>query len=76
MKWDENSTFYKKFSQRIEETLEAYKQHRISEAEYFAAMQCIRRITHRAKPDRRTFSRKAFAITTKPGHFTANSNPS
>ena len=41
-KWDENPAYYKAFSQRIEETLDAYKNQRISEAEYFAEMQRIR----------------------------------
>lgn len=41
-KWDENPAYYKAFSQRIEETLEAYKQQRISEAEYFEQMQRIK----------------------------------
>ena len=40
-KWDENPAHYKAFSQRIEETLEAYKAQRISEAEYFEQMQQI-----------------------------------
>lgn len=38
-KWNENPAYYQAFSQRIEDTLEAYKQHRISEADYFEAMQ-------------------------------------
>ncbi|MCP4404691.1 MAG: type I restriction endonuclease subunit R [bacterium] len=40
-KWDENPAYYKKFSRRIEETIEAYKAQRISEAEYFEQMQQI-----------------------------------
>lgn len=36
--WDENPAFYKKFSERIEEVLEAYKDKRISEKEYFERM--------------------------------------
>lgn len=40
-KWDENPAFYKKFSERIEEVLEAYKAARISEAEYLNRMQDI-----------------------------------
>ena len=36
--WDENPAFYKKFSERIEETLQAYKDKRISEREYFDRM--------------------------------------
>ena len=38
MKWDENPLYYKKFSERIEETLQAYKDKRISEKEYFERM--------------------------------------
>lgn len=37
-KWDENPAFYKKFSERIEETLQQYKEQRISEAEYLQRM--------------------------------------
>lgn len=37
-KWDENPAYYKEFSERIEETLEAYKDKRISEREYFDRM--------------------------------------
>jgi type I restriction enzyme R subunit len=37
-KWDENPTFYKKFSERIEETLAQYKEKRISEADYLERM--------------------------------------
>ena len=36
--WDENPAFYKKFSERIEETLQDYKDKRISEREYFDRM--------------------------------------
>lgn len=39
--WDENPTFYKKFSERIEETLQEYKDKRISEAEYLKRMHDI-----------------------------------
>ncbi|GMA58025.1 type I restriction enzyme R subunit [Alicyclobacillus sacchari] len=42
-KWDENPVYYKKFSQRIEETIKAYKEQRISEAEYWSRMQDIMR---------------------------------
>lgn len=38
-KWDENPAYYKKFSERIEETLRAYKEKRISEAEYLKQME-------------------------------------
>ena len=37
-KWDENPAYYKEFSERIEETLQAYKDKRISEREYFDRM--------------------------------------
>lgn len=40
-RWDENPAFYKKFSERIEETLKAYKEKRISEAEYLKKMKDI-----------------------------------
>lgn len=36
--WDENPAYYKKFSERIEETLQQYKDKRISEAEYLRQM--------------------------------------
>lgn len=39
--WDENPSFYKKFSERIEETLQEYKDKRISEAEYLKRMNDI-----------------------------------
>ncbi len=39
--WDENPAFYKKFSQRIEETLEEYKEARISESDYLREMKSI-----------------------------------
>ncbi len=42
-KWDENPAFYKKFSERIEETLQAYKDKRISEKEYFERMNDLRK---------------------------------
>jgi type I restriction enzyme R subunit len=38
-KWDENPAYYKKFSERIEDVLSAYKEARISEAEYLNKMQ-------------------------------------
>jgi type I restriction enzyme, R subunit len=40
-KWDENPAYYKKFSERIEETLKSYKEKRISEAEYLQKMKEI-----------------------------------
>lgn len=40
-KWDENPAHYKKFSQRIEEVLNAYKEARISEGEYLKKMKEI-----------------------------------
>lgn len=42
-KWDENPAYYKKFSERIEEALQAYKDKRISEAEYLQKMKEILR---------------------------------
>lgn len=41
-KWDENPAYYKKFSLRIEETLKAYREARISEAEYLSRMNKIK----------------------------------
>ena len=43
MKWDENPSYYKKFSERIEETLQGYKDKRISEREYFERMNNIKK---------------------------------
>jgi len=40
-KWDENPTYYKKFSERIEEIINEYKNKRISEAEYLERMHTI-----------------------------------
>ncbi|AOM82069.1 type I restriction endonuclease subunit R [Salisediminibacterium beveridgei] len=37
-KYDENPAYYKKFSERIKETLEAYKEKRITESEYWEQM--------------------------------------
>lgn len=37
-KWDENPAYYKRFSERITETLQAYQEMRISEKEYFNKM--------------------------------------
>ena len=41
-RWDENPLYYKKFSERIEEALQAYKDKRISEKEYFDRMNEIK----------------------------------
>lgn len=43
MKWDQNPLYYKKFSERIEETLQDYKDKRISEREYFEKMNDLRK---------------------------------
>jgi type I restriction enzyme, R subunit len=40
-KWDENPSFYKKFSERIEEAIKEYRDKRISEAEYLNRMKDI-----------------------------------
>ncbi|MDA2631656.1 type I restriction endonuclease subunit R [Bacillus cereus] len=40
-KWDENPAFYKKFSERIQEVIQEYKDKRISEAEYLNKMKDI-----------------------------------
>lgn len=40
-KWEEHPVFYKKFSERIKEVLDAYKEKRISEAEYLSKMREI-----------------------------------
>jgi len=40
-KWDENPAFYKKFSERIKEVLQAYREARISEGEYLDKMKEI-----------------------------------
>jgi type I restriction enzyme R subunit len=37
-KWDENPAFYKKFSERIEEIINQYKEKRISDADYLERM--------------------------------------
>lgn len=41
-KWDENPELYKKFSQRIQETIDEYKNKRISEADYLQRMNDIK----------------------------------
>lgn len=38
VQWDENPAYYKKFSERIADTLEAYKNQRISESDYLHQM--------------------------------------
>ncbi len=40
-KWDENPSYYKKFSERIQEALQEYRDKRISEAEYLNRMKEI-----------------------------------
>lgn len=40
-KWDENPAFYKKFSERVQEAIQEYKDKRISEAEYLSKMKDI-----------------------------------
>lgn len=40
-KWGENPAYYKKFSERIKEALDAYKDKRISEAEYLKKMKDV-----------------------------------
>ncbi|WP_341301051.1 type I restriction endonuclease subunit R [Lysinibacillus sp. FSL H8-0500] len=40
-KWDENPAYYKKFSERIQEAIQEYKDKRISEAEYLNKMKDI-----------------------------------
>src|SRR5699024_9147584 len=40
-KWDENPAYYRKFSERIQEAIQAYKDQRISEAEYLEKMRDI-----------------------------------
>jgi len=40
-KWDENPSYYKRFSERINDAIEAYKDKRISEADYLNKMEDI-----------------------------------
>ncbi|MFB1082481.1 type I restriction endonuclease subunit R [Jeotgalibacillus sp. JSM ZJ347] len=40
-KWDENPAYYKRFSERIQEAIQQYKDKRISEAEYLSKMKDI-----------------------------------
>lgn len=42
-KWDENPTYYKKFADRIEEIIAAYKEKRITEAEYLQRMDQVKK---------------------------------
>ncbi|RIX60036.1 type I restriction endonuclease subunit R [Paenibacillus nanensis] len=49
-KWDENPAYYKKFSERIKEAIEAYKQQRISEAEYLQRMNDLKREYQQGEP--------------------------
>ena len=42
-KWDENPIYYKKFSERIEEIINAYKEKRISDAEYLERMNAAKK---------------------------------
>ena len=43
MKWDENPAYYKKFSEMIEEVLQAYKDKRISESDFFNRLNDIKK---------------------------------
>lgn len=49
-KWDENPAYYKRFSERIQEAIQAYKDKRISEAEYLNAMKDIMEEYRRGEP--------------------------
>lgn len=42
-KWDENPLYYKSFARRIEEIIKAYQEKRISEADYLARMNEVKR---------------------------------
>ncbi|USK75903.1 type I restriction endonuclease subunit R [Peribacillus frigoritolerans] len=50
-KWDENPAFYKKFSVRIEEAIQEYKDKRISEAEYLNKMKDIMKDYQKGESD-------------------------
>lgn len=50
IKWDENPSYYKKFSERILEAIQAYKEKRISEAEYLQKMNDIKQDYQRGEP--------------------------
>ncbi|RHW40383.1 type I restriction endonuclease subunit R [Neobacillus notoginsengisoli] len=49
-KWDENPAYYKRFSERIQEAIQAYKDQRISEAEYLNSMKDIMKEYRRGEP--------------------------
>ncbi|SDX41502.1 type I restriction endonuclease subunit R [Paenibacillus sp. PDC88] len=49
-KWDENPAYYKKFSERIKEAIDAYKQQRISEAEYLQRMNDLKKDYQQGEP--------------------------
>ncbi|MGR6129118.1 type I restriction endonuclease subunit R [Paenibacillus sp. SER-28] len=49
-KWDENPAYYKKFSERIREAIDAYKQQRISEAEYLQRMNDLKKEYQQGEP--------------------------
>lgn len=49
-KWDENPAYYKRFSERIQEAIQAYKEQRISEAEYLNSMKDIMEEYRRGEP--------------------------
>ncbi|KON85662.1 DEAD/DEAH box helicase [Sporosarcina globispora] len=49
-KWDENPAHYKRFSERIQEAIQAYKDKRISEAEYLNKMQDIMNDYRKGEP--------------------------
>jgi len=51
LNWDENPLYYKRFSERIEETLQAYKDKRISEKEYFEKMNELKEEFQRGDSD-------------------------
>ncbi len=48
--WDENPAYYKKFSERIKETIEAYREKRISEKEYLERMNKFKRDYQKGAP--------------------------
>lgn len=60
-KWDENPTYYKKFSERIEEIISEYKEKRISDADYLKRMNDV-------KED----YRKGYSGTSYPGKIKHN----
>ncbi|MGK5511086.1 type I restriction endonuclease subunit R [Brevibacillus formosus] len=49
-RWDENPAYYKKFSERIKEAIDAYKQQRISEAEYLQKMNDLKKEYQQGEP--------------------------